>query len=96
MGELPPEVFDILTKAQLYCGGIVVGVSSLMGMVGGLMRTLGMREEGKKRYKDAIIGMSMVLTAPAVITVIATILKAFFPTQVAVAVIGNTAKIFFL
>lgn len=76
---LPPEVTDILTKLQVYSGATIVGLSSLMAMVAGMMRTLGLREEGKKRYKDAIAGMGMVLTAPAVIGLIATLLKAFFP-----------------
>lgn len=96
MDGLPPEVVDILTKVQIYSGGIVVGLSSCMAMAAGLMRTLGLREEGKKRYKDAIVGMGMVITAPAVIGLIATVLKAFFPQQVAIAQVGSTLQVFFL
>ena len=96
MSVLPPEVGKILTDAQIYAGAAVVGLSSCMAMTAGLMRTLGLREEGKKRYKDALVGMSMVITAPAVVGVIATLLKVFFPQQVAIAMIGSTMRIFFL
>lgn len=95
MGGLPPEVSEILTKTQIYSGAVVVSLSGCMAMVAGLMRTLGLREEGKKRYKDAITGMAMVITAPAVIGLIATVLKAFFPQTVATIIqVGSTIKVF--
>lgn len=78
---VPKEVGDILRDLQIIAGGTIVGLASLMAMAAGLMRTLGLREEGKKRYKDAIAGMGMVLTAPAIIGLIATLLRAFFPTS---------------
>lgn len=93
---LPPEVTDILTKVQIYSGAVVVSLSGCMAMAAGLMTTLGLREEGKKRYKDAIKGMTMVITAPAVIGMVATILKAFFPETVALIHIGDTVRIWFL
>lgn len=81
MFELPPEAATILTKIQVITGGTIVSISCVMGMLAGLMRTLGLREEGKRRYKDAIIGMAMVLTAPFVFFSIATIIKLFFPMR---------------
>lgn len=93
---LPPEVTDILTKTQIYSGAIVVSLSGTMAMVAGLMRTLGLREEGKKRYKDALAGMTMVITAPAVIGIVATILKAFFPETVALIHVGHALQVMFL
>lgn len=88
--NLPPEVLDLLTKVQLYSGGIVVGLAGCMAGVAGLMRTVGLREEAKKRYKDSIMGMAMVMTAPTIIGLVATILKAFFPNTVAFINIGTT------
>lgn len=80
---MPPEVLDILTRVQIYSGVVVVGLAGCMTMVAGLMRVVGLREEAKRRYKDALTGMAMVITAPAVVTLIATVLKAFFPVTVA-------------
>lgn len=96
VASLPIEVTNILTQVQLYSGGVVVSLSGCTAMVAGLMRTLGLREEGKKRYKDAIAGMTMVITAPAIIGLIATLLKAFFPQTVALAHIGSTLMVMFL
>jgi hypothetical protein len=93
---LPPEVADILTKVQIYSGAVVVSLAGCMAMAAGLMRTLGLREEGKKRYKDAVAGMTMVITAPAVIGIIATVLKAFFPATVALIHVGTTLTVMFL
>lgn len=84
MTGVPPEVAELLSKVQLYSGSIVVGLAGSMVMVAGLMRTVGLREEGKKRYKDALMGMAMVMTGPTIIGLIATVLKAFFPETVAV------------
>lgn len=83
MAGLPVEVTELLSQVQLYSGGVVVGLSGCMVMVAGLMRTVGLREEGKARYKDALMGLAMVITGPTVIMLIATILKAFFPTTTA-------------
>lgn len=72
---LPPEVDDVLFKVQLVCLGICVGVAIIMAMVAGFFRMIGLREEAKKRYADAVAGMTMVLTAPVVLGVIATIVR---------------------
>lgn len=87
MEGLPPEVTNLLTQVQVYSGLGVVGLAGCMLGVAGLMRTVGLREEGKKRYKDALIGMTMVMTGPTVIGLIATLLKAFFPKTVALGLI---------
>ena len=75
--KLPPEVDEVLLKVQLICLGICVSVAIIMAMVAGFFRMIGLREEAKKRYKDAVAGMMMVLTAPAVLGVIATIVRGF-------------------
>lgn len=75
--KLPPEVDEVLLKIQIICLGICVSVAIIMAMVAGFFRMIGLREEAKKRYKDAVAGMTMVLTAPAVLGVIATIVRGF-------------------
>jgi hypothetical protein len=65
----------VLFKIQLICGGICVSLATIMAMVAGIFRLLGLREEAKKRYMDAIAGMTMVLTAPVVLGVLATIVR---------------------
>jgi hypothetical protein len=69
------DIDIILFKIQLICAGICVSVAILMAMIAGFFRMLGLREEAKKRYMDAVAGMTMVLTAPAVLGVIATIVR---------------------
>lgn len=69
------DIDSVLFKIQLICGGICVGVAILMAMVAGFFRILGLREEAKKRYMDAVAGMTMVLTAPVVLGVLATIVR---------------------
>lgn len=66
---------DVLFKVQLICAGICVGLATLMGMIAGFFRIVGLREEAKKRFSDAITGMIMVLSAPVVIGIIATIVR---------------------
>lgn len=72
---VPKEVDDIMFYIQLICLGLCVGVAIIMAMIAGFFRMIGLREESKKRYTDAIAGMLMVLTAPAVLLVIATIVR---------------------
>lgn len=74
---IPKEVDDLLIRVQLVCGGICVSVAIVMGMVAGLLRIIGLREEAKKRFEDACVGMIMVLTAPAVLGILATIVRGF-------------------
>lgn len=69
------DIDSVLFKIQLICGGICVGLAIIMAMVAGFFRLLGLREEAKKRYADAIAGMTMVLTAPVVLGVLATIVR---------------------
>lgn len=74
---LPSEIDDLMTKVQLVCLGLCVGVAIIMAMIAGFFRMIGLREEAKKRYSDAILGMIMVLSAPAVLLVIATVVRGF-------------------
>lgn len=71
------DIDGVLFKVQLICAGICVSVAVLMAMIAGFFRMIGLREEAKKRYMDAIAGMTMVLTAPAVLGVVATIVRGF-------------------
>jgi ABC-type spermidine/putrescine transport system permease subunit II len=96
MFEITPQLNDLLTDVQIWMGGTIGGVASCMAMVAGFMRTIGLREEGKRRYKDAIMGLCMVMTAPTLILLIATVLKAILPKAATTAVIimvGNTIKV---
>lgn len=72
---VPQELDDVMRLIQLICVGICVGVAIIMAMIAGFFRMIGLREEAKKRYMDAVTGMIMVLTAPAVLLVIATIVR---------------------
>lgn len=72
---LPSDVDTLLSRIQWICLGVCGGVAIIMGMVAGFFRMVGLREEARKRYADAIIGMLMVLTAPPVLLLIATIAR---------------------
>lgn len=74
---VPKEVDELLLRIQLVCGGICVSIAIVMGMIAGLMRIIGLREEARKRFEDAVVGMIMVLTAPAVLGILATIVRGF-------------------
>lgn len=74
---LPTEIDDLMLKVQLICLGVCVGMAIIMAMIAGFFRMIGLREEAKKRYTDAITGMIMVLTAPAVLLLIATLVRGF-------------------
>ncbi len=69
------DVDGFLFKLQLICLGICVSVAVLMAMVAGFFRIIGLREEAKKRYMDAISGMTMILTAPVVLGLIAPLIR---------------------
>lgn len=77
------QVDEVMFKIQLICAGICVSVGIVMMMVAGFFRIVGLREEAKKRYMDAIAGVIMVLTAPVVLGVLATVVRGLlrlFPT----------------
>lgn len=74
---LPTEIDELMLKIQLVCLGICVGMAIIMAMIAGFFRMIGLREEAKKRYTDAITGMVMVLSAPAVLLLIATVVRGF-------------------
>jgi hypothetical protein len=82
---IPPEVDMLLLKIQLICLGVCVSAGVIMAMIAGFFRIIGLREEAKKRYNDAVMGMIQVLTAPAVLGIIATVVRGllrFFPGYV--------------
>ncbi len=69
------QIDAILLKIQLICGGISVGLAAVMAMIAGIFRIVGLREEAKRRYQDAAAGMTMVLTAPVVLGLLATVVR---------------------
>ena len=72
---IPKEVDVVLLKIQLVCLGLCVSVGVIMAMIAGFFRIIGLREEARKRYADAVMGMIQVLTAPVVLGIIATIVR---------------------
>lgn len=72
---IPPEVDMVLLKIQLLCLGLCVSVAVIMAMIAGLLRIIGLREEARRRYADACMGMIQVLTAPAVLGILAMIVR---------------------
>jgi putative copper export protein len=50
-------------------------VGIIMAMIAGFFRMIGLREEARKRYMDACMGMVQVLSAPAVLGIIALIVR---------------------
>lgn len=69
------EISSMVTKAQLFAGGIVVGVGGLMGTIAGILRQLGLREEAMRRWKDVFWGTAMALSGPALVFLLATIIR---------------------
>lgn len=72
---IPKEVDEILLKIQLICLGVCVSVAVIMAMIAGFFRMIGLREEARKRYVDACMGMIQVLSAPAVLGIIALVVR---------------------
>lgn len=69
------EVSSMVTKAQLFAGGIVIGVGGFMGTISGILRQLGLREEAMRRWKDVFWGTAMALSGPALVFLLATIIR---------------------
>lgn len=72
---IPKEVDDILMRIELICLGTCVSVAIIFAMIAGFFRIIGLREEARKRYGDAVMGMLQVLSAPAVLGVLALVVR---------------------
>jgi len=72
---IPKEVDDILMRIELICLGTCVSVAIIFAMIAGFFRIIGLRDEARKRYGDAVMGMLQVLSAPAVLGVLALVVR---------------------
>lgn len=72
---VPKDVDNILRYIQLILLGLCVTIAAIMAMIAGFIRIVGLREESNKRFMDAIVGMIMVLAAPTILLIIATIVR---------------------
>ncbi len=72
---IPQDVDKAFLTIEIVILGLAGSVATIMAMISGIMRSIGMREEARKRFNDACVGFLQVLAAPVVIAVLGLIAR---------------------